>query len=113
MCQVRDQRACRVENLRPDGNGEHDALAIGAVAVGTLPVPSATGTKRRPAAKRRKVSQVRVGDEGDVSAPAAVAAVGTALRHVLLAAEADRAVPAAPCERDEASPIREHRARRR
>jgi hypothetical protein len=51
---------------------------------------------------------MRIGQEHDVAATATVAAVGAAARDVLLATEADRAVPSTPCDRDDAGAIVEH-----
>ena len=59
-------------------------------------------------AQGRQVAQRRVRDERDVAAAAAVAAVGTALGHVLLPSEAERAVAAASRADDDADPVVEH-----
>jgi len=56
----------------------------------------------------REVAQVLVGRQHDVATLAAVAAVGPALRDVLLAAEAQRAVAAAPRLHVNAGAVAEH-----
>ena len=61
-------------------------------------------------AESRQVAQVGVGDEHDVAAGAAVAAVRPALGHVLLAPEAERPVAAAPGLHVDAGAVVEHRA---
>src|SRR5581483_6734076 len=65
-----------------------------------------------PALQRREVAQRRVGDQHDVAAAAAVAAVGAALGHVLLAAEAEAAVAALPGLDANPGPVAEHGALR-
>ena len=55
-----------------------------------------------------EVAEIGVGDEHDVAAAAAVAAVGPALRHVLLAPEAQAAVAAAARQHLDAGAIVEH-----
>ena len=57
----------------------------------------------------REVAPARVGDEHDVAAAAAVAAVGPALGDELLAAEMDRAVAAAAGDHGQSGAIVEHR----
>jgi len=96
------------EDLRPGGHAQLDALARGTV----LP-RAATGLaalRLEPAAtlKARQVAEIRIGYENDISAGTSVAAVGPALRHVLLAPEAHRAVPAAPGLDPDARAIVEH-----
>ena len=69
--------------------------AVGAVLAGASPRLAAAGAELRLRPEAGEVAQSRVGSEDDVAAAAAVAAVGTALRHVLLAPEAQAAVAAA------------------
>ena len=57
-----------------------------------------------------EVAEAGVGDEDDVAAAAAVAAVGPALRHVLLAPEAQASVAAAAGEHLDAGAVVKHRA---
>ena len=52
-------------------------------------MPAAACAKVLPSRKRGEIAQVGVGDEDDVAPASAIAAVWTAFRHVLLAAEAD------------------------
>ena len=73
------------------------------------PGPPRPATYRRPGAKRREVAQVRIGDEHDVTARAAVTPVGAATRYVLLAPEAERAVSTTPGDRGDAGAVVEHR----
>ena len=93
--EVGDQLAFDAERLRPDRHGDLDRGAVGAV------LPRARPGSPRPALnfvlrpERRQVAQILVRDEHDVAAAAAVAAVGPALRHVLLAPEAQASVAAA------------------
>src|SRR5437763_1288960 len=77
-----------------------------------LPAASRSASARpdllvRPDA--REVAPARVGDEHDVAAAAAVAAVGPALGDELLAAEMDRAVAAAAGDHGQSGAIVEHR----
>jgi hypothetical protein len=57
----------------------------------------------------REIAEIGVCDHGHVAAWTAVAAVGPALRHVLLAPEAERTVAAAPGLHPETRAIVEHR----
>src|SRR5881227_1772528 len=61
------------------------------------------------ASKARKVAQIRIGNEEDVSATTTVAPVGAAFRNVLLAPKAQRAVAAAPRLHMNAGAVAEHR----
>jgi hypothetical protein len=90
--EVGDQVALGAERLRPDGHGQLDRGAVGAVLAGAAARLAAAGLELRLGAERGEVAQARIGDEHDVAAAAAVAAVGTALRHVLLAPEAQPSV---------------------
>ena len=76
--------------------------------VGAAPAAAAPRAQPLAVAEHRQVAEIRVGDEHDVGAAAAVAAVRAALRHVRLAAEAERAVTAAARLDVDASPIVEH-----
>ena len=55
-----------------------------------------------------QVAQVGVGDQLDVAAVSAVAAVRPPAGHELLATEADAAVTAAAALHEDGGPIREH-----
>ncbi len=76
-----------------------------------LPVTAAAAFEPALALEEREVAAVGIGDEDDVAAIAAVTAVGTALRHVLLAPEAERAVAAAAASHLDAGAIVEHTLR--
>src|SRR4029079_19815328 len=60
--------------------------------------------------EERQVAEARVGAKDDVAAAAAVAAVGPALRHVLLAPEAQAPVAAAAGKDVDAGAVVKHRA---
>ena len=76
LAQVGDDRAVLgVGDLRADGHGEHDVVAVGAVLARAAAVAAAPGVEDRLGPERRQVAQVGVGDEHDVAAAAAVAAV--------------------------------------
>ncbi len=93
--QVGHEAPVRIERLRPDRHSELDHLAVGAVFARSTPVPAALRRIHALRAKRTEVAKPRIGDENDVAAPAAVAAVRPSLRHVLLAPETEAAVAAA------------------
>ncbi len=106
---IDDEVSVGVEDLRADRDRELDALAVGPVLAGAAAVAAAAALERAFAAKAREVAQIRVGDEHDVAAAAAVTAVGAAFRDVLLAPEAQRAVTAAPRLHVNAGAVAEHR----
>ena len=111
--QVCDQLRVLVEHLRADRNADLDGLARGAVlqrAAAGLAVARLEPPLR---AERREVAQVRVRDEDDVSARAAVAAVGTTLRDVLLTPKVQAAVAAATRLHVDAGAVVEHEPSRR
>jgi hypothetical protein len=66
------------------------------VLLAAAAIPAPLGLHQLDAPERGEVAKRRVGEDDDVTATAAVAAVGPALRHVLLAAEAEAAVAASP-----------------
>jgi hypothetical protein len=82
--------------------------AAGAVPVRAAAVPAAPGPVMGGYAHRCEIAPRRVGGEHDIAAAAAVAAVGTAARHVRLTAEADRAVAAAAALDVDAGLVVEH-----
>jgi hypothetical protein len=108
MREIGELPAFLVEDLRPDGYLQLDVGSFGAVAVRALAVSSTTSDETPLAREVRKIPEVRVGREDDVPAVASVAAVGTALRDVLLAPEAERAVAAAASDHLDTSPVVEH-----
>ncbi len=85
-----------LEDLRPGGNAELDALAGRAVLARAAPGAAALRLDPLAPPENREVAQIRVRDEDDVPARPAVAAVGAAFRDVLLPPEAERTVAAAP-----------------
>ena len=87
-------RAVPARDLRAGRHGDHERLAVGAVALGALAVAAALGAEVRAAAEALQVAQVVVAAQHDVAAAAAVAAVGPALGHVRLAPERQAAVAA-------------------
>ena len=107
--EVDEQAAVVVEHLRADRDREDDVLAVGAALVRALAVASALGLEAAEPLEVREIAQVRVGHEHDVAAVAPVAAVGPALRDVLLAPEAQRAVAAAPALDADPRAVVEHR----
>jgi hypothetical protein len=69
---------------------------IGTVPLRALPMTAALGLEVRSTPEGSKVPQRVVAHEYDITAPAAVAAVGSALRHMGLATEAETTIAAAP-----------------
>ena len=92
----------------PDRHGEDDVVAVGAVLARAAAVAAAPRVEDRLRAEGREIAQIGVGDEDDVAAAAAVAPVRPALRHELLAAEAEAAVAAAARLDANADAIVEH-----
>ncbi len=103
--------ALAVEALdrRPRRHEDDQVLAPGAVLVGALPVAAALRPVVARDPHRGEVAARAVGDEDDVAAAPAVAAVGPAPRHVRLAAEGDDAVAAGTALHVHLCPILEHR----
>ena len=93
----------------PGGTRTIIVVAVGAVALRALPVAAAVGAEVRAAAEGLQVAQRVVDAQDDVAAAAAVAAVGTALGHVRLAAERERAVAAGAGADLQMCPVGEHR----
>ena len=82
------------EDLRPDGHAQLGVGAVRAVLPGSASVLAAPRLDAVPPLQHREVAERRVRNQDDIAAVAAVAAVGAAFRHVLLAAEAEPAVAA-------------------
>ena len=59
----------------PDGDGEDDVVAVGPVLARAAAVAAPPRVEDRLRAKGREIAQIGVGDEDDVAATAAVAAV--------------------------------------
>ena len=108
--EVGDQLALGAVRLRPDRDRELDRGAVGAVLARAAARLAAAGLELRLRAERGEVAQAGVGDEDDVAAAAAVAAVGPALGHVLLAPEAQASVAAAARQHLDAGAIVEQEA---
>jgi hypothetical protein len=75
---------------------------------GSLAVGAALRLEVRGEAKLGQIAQILVGDQLDVAAVSAVAAVRPAAGNELLAAEADAAVTAAAALHEDGGAIREH-----
>ena len=86
--------------------------AVGAALVGAAALAAVGGAEMVLVAEVAEVVKLARGHEDDVAARSAVAAVGSALGHVLLAAEAHGAVAAAARAHADAGPI-EHDGSRR
>ncbi len=82
------------EHLGAGRNRDLQRLTVRAVAQRSLSVAAALGLEVGAAAEPLQVADRVVADEHDVAAPAAVAAVGAALRDVRLAPEAEAAIAA-------------------
>src|SRR5581483_5189035 len=80
------------EHLCPHRDPQLDAGAVRAVLARAAPRLASPGPERALGAEGREVAELRVRDQHDVSPASAVPAVGAALGHELLAAEAEPAV---------------------
>ena len=98
-----------LEDLRPDGNGEHRVVSLRAVRATAAARSAATRTQLLVRPHAREVAPPKVGDEHDVTAVAAVSPIGPAAGHVLLPAKVDRAVAAAAGDCRQSCAIVEHR----
>ena len=76
---------------------------------GAAAVAAAAALEQALAAKTREVAQIRVGDEDDIAAAAAVTAIRAAFRDIFFPAEAQRAVAAAARLHVNAGAVVEHR----
>jgi hypothetical protein len=97
-----------LEHLRAHWEPELDIGAVRAVLAAPPPRLAASRSEDAFRAEAGQVTEVRVGDERDVAAATAVAAVGTAFGNVTLATEAQAAVAAAACLHMDSRPIVEH-----
>jgi hypothetical protein len=95
MREIRDEPFFLVEHLRPDGNVQHCIVAVRAVREAPAAGATLAGAQLLIRANAGEVAPPRLGDEHDVTAAAAVAAVRPAARHELLTAEMDRTIAAA------------------
>jgi hypothetical protein len=103
--EIREQVLGLVEDLGAHGDGELDRVSRRTVLRLAPTVTAALTLEAALALEVREVTEVGVRKEDDVAAVAAVAAVRAALRHVLLAAEAERAVAAATASHLDAGAI--------
>ena len=108
MREIGDQVAVVGEDLRADRDAELDVAAVRAVLARAASVLPAPGLDQPAPPQGREIAQRRVGDQDDVAAAAAVAAVRPALGHVLLAAEATVAVAALAGLDANPGPVVEH-----
>ena len=106
--QVGDDLSVGVEHLRPHRHAQLDVGTVGAVLAAPAARLPARGLEDPLRAEGREIAEVGIGDQDHVAAAAAVAAVGTTLRHVLLAAKAEAAVPAAARNHLDLRPIVKH-----
>ena len=94
------QLTARVVDLGAERHVHDRVIAAPAGLAASLAVHAALAPQVPPEAERREVAHVGIGEQDDVAAVAAVAAVGPALGHELLAPERDAAV-AAPARLDD------------
>ena len=106
--EVGNEIAVGVEHLRSHRHAEDDVLTRGAVLPRASAGATAPGDVSLAGAIPGEIAQILVGEEHDVSATAAVAAVRSAARDVLLATEAERAVASAPRPCGNADAILKH-----
>jgi hypothetical protein len=106
--EIGDEPLILVEHLRADGDGQHDVLPALAAREPPAAAAAALRTDLLVRPERREVAPLRVRDEHDVAARAAVTAVRPAFRHELLAPKVDRAVAAAACSNVKPCSIVEH-----
>ena len=92
MREVREQLPIIIEDLSADRHPQLGVLAGGAVLQRAAAASASLRLEALIRPEARQVAQVRLGHEHHVAAGAAVPAVRTALRHVLLAAEREAAV---------------------
>ena len=112
MREVGNQLPVLRQHLRADRNRELGVLAAGAVPAGAAAVPAPPRPDLVTVDVRREIAQRRARDEDDVTAVAAVAAVGAALGDVLLATEAETTVAALARGNVNLRAVAEHQARR-
>ena len=103
-----EARAVPALDLVPGGTPTTSGVAVGAVAQRALAVPAAAGAEVRRALEELQVAQVVVAAQDHVAAAAAVAAVGTALGDVRLAAERHGAVAARATAHLDPGLVRQH-----
>ena len=87
--------AARVEDLRAERHVHDGVVPAPARHALALAVHAALAAQVPAEAERREIAHVGIGEQDDIAAVAAVAAVGPALGHELLAPERDAAVATA------------------
>ena len=92
--EVGDEPLGRVEELCPDRNADLGVLPVRSVLLASASVPATTGLDMLDPPVGGEVAEARVYENDDVAAASTVSSVGTASRHVLLAAEAEATVAA-------------------
>ena len=97
--EIGDEPLLRIDHLRADGNMQHRVVAARAVRQPPAAGPALARAQLLIRPHAGEIAPPRIRDEHDVAAVAAVAAVGSALRHVLLAPEVNR--PVAPATGDD------------
>ena len=112
MGEVGHQLTVLVVDLGAHRQLQLDRRSVGAVLVATEPGLAAAGLDLVPRAQLGEIAQFRIGDQDDVAAVAAVAAVRSASGYVLLAPEGKAAVPTAPGQHENARVIVEWRLAR-
>ena len=95
------------------GRNRYEGMAVGAVLVPPASGAAVAGLEPLLAREASEVALVGIGDDDHVAAASPVTAVGAALRHVLLAAEAQLTVAATPSLDANPRPVVEHPLRRR
>ena len=108
MRQVGEQLPVLVEDLRADRNAQLGMLTGSTVLQRAAAVAATLRLDPLVRPEAGEVAQIRVGDQHDVPAGAAVAAVRPALGNVLLATERQAAVAAPPRLHVDAGAIVEH-----
>ena len=99
------------EDERADRHGDLEVVAVAPGLERALAAAAALGVELRGEAEVNERVAVRIGDEIDRAALAAVAAIGTAARDELLAAEAERAAAAVAGLDVDVDFVDEHRVR--
>ena len=106
--EIDDELSVLFEDLRSDRHRKRHRLPGRAVLQCAATRFAASGLEASLGPKRGKIAEIQVGREDDVSTRAAVSAVGSTLRHVLLAAEVQAPVTAATRLHMDAGAVVEH-----
>ena len=110
MGEIGDEILVLVEHLCADRHAQLDVFSVRAVLAGAAPGSPASGCIPAFGAKPGQVAKVGIGNENDVTARAAVAAIGPTPGNMLLTPKAERPVSPTPGDRIEAGAIVEHRS---